>query len=287
MGVAASPHFFTNGFDAVRSRRRFKRGNGSFRTVLFSVLCAFPRDALHRFTALSGHWPFAGDSEASDCQPMPLRDGTPEWTDSLFQRRVRGLHVLLPAAQCEFVGFSEAVSSVHTRVLAGLFCPASPRTPRSFNAPLTPQGKGEMAMVAPLLPSFVRHSLCSRADLTALVKFPLFLCFCCHYMCPQGWQLERSSTRLGDRNEKAPQDGIRGSLKKPLVFSCFFRYPYCREFFKRTQCVRRVRRQRHGGFPRAFLQGSVPQDGPVRYVLFNLHRGLRLFFTLCASGHTR
>ena len=26
----------------------------------------FPRDALHRFTTLSGCWPFAGDSEVSD-----------------------------------------------------------------------------------------------------------------------------------------------------------------------------------------------------------------------------
>ena len=41
--------------------------------VLFSFqhclrLC--PHDALHRFTALYGHWPFAGDSGASDWQPM-------------------------------------------------------------------------------------------------------------------------------------------------------------------------------------------------------------------------
>ena len=92
-------------------------------SVLFSFqyfLRLFPRDALHRFTALSGYWPFAGDSEASDWQPMALRDGTPEWADSLFQGRVRGLRVPLPAAQYEFVGFLEAVSSVYTRVLAGL-----------------------------------------------------------------------------------------------------------------------------------------------------------------------
>ena len=51
-------------------------------SVLFSfqfLLRLFPRDALHRFTALSGHWPFAGDSEASDWQPMAFRNGTPEW----------------------------------------------------------------------------------------------------------------------------------------------------------------------------------------------------------------
>ena len=46
-------------------------------SVLFSFqyfLRLFPRDAIHRFTALSGYWPFAGDSEASDWQPMALRD---------------------------------------------------------------------------------------------------------------------------------------------------------------------------------------------------------------------
>ena len=56
-------------------------------SVLFSFqsfLRLFPRDALHRFTGHSGHWPFAGDSEASGCQPMPLRVGTPEWAYSLF-----------------------------------------------------------------------------------------------------------------------------------------------------------------------------------------------------------
>ena len=39
-------------------------------SILFSFQCSlrlFPRDALLRFSALSGHWPFAGDSEASGC----------------------------------------------------------------------------------------------------------------------------------------------------------------------------------------------------------------------------
>ena len=96
-------------------------------TTALSVLFSFqyflrlcPRDALHRFTALSSYWPFAGDSEASDWQPVALGVGTPEWADSLFQGRVRGLRVPLPAALYEFVGFLEAVSSLFTRVLAGL-----------------------------------------------------------------------------------------------------------------------------------------------------------------------
>ena len=57
-------------------------------SVLFSfqyLLRPFPRDALHRFTALSGHWPFARDSEASDWQPMALRDGITEWAYTFFQ----------------------------------------------------------------------------------------------------------------------------------------------------------------------------------------------------------
>ena len=56
-------------------------------SVLFSfqhLLRLFPRDAFHRFTALSIYWPFAGDSEASDWQRMALGDGTPEWADRLF-----------------------------------------------------------------------------------------------------------------------------------------------------------------------------------------------------------
>ena len=57
-------------------------------SVLFSfqyLLRFFPRDAFLRFTALSstGRVP-----EASGCQPMPLRVGTPEWACSFFYRRV-------------------------------------------------------------------------------------------------------------------------------------------------------------------------------------------------------
>ena len=84
------------------------------------LLRPFPSDAFHRFTALSGYWPFAGDSEASDWQPMALGDGTPDCADSLFQGRDRGFRVRLPAAQYEFDGFPMSVSSVYTRVLAGL-----------------------------------------------------------------------------------------------------------------------------------------------------------------------
>ena len=51
---------------------------------------------------------------------MALRNGTPDWSDSLFQGRVRAFRVPLPPAQYEFDGFPEAVSSVYTRVLAGL-----------------------------------------------------------------------------------------------------------------------------------------------------------------------
>ena len=54
---------------------------------------------------------------------MPLGDGTPEWAYSLFLRRDRGLHVPLPPSKYEFDGFPVSVSSVYTRVLAGLAVP--------------------------------------------------------------------------------------------------------------------------------------------------------------------
>ena len=45
-------------------------------SVLFSLqYFIFPFDAFRRFTELSGHWPFAGDSEASSLQPMALGMG--------------------------------------------------------------------------------------------------------------------------------------------------------------------------------------------------------------------
>ena len=132
-------------------------------SVLFSFqyfVRLFPRDALLRFTALSGHWPFAGDSESSDWQPMALGDGTPEWADSLFQGRVRGLRVPLPPAQYKFVGFPEAVSSVNTRVLAGLsVLPVHGRLALSKR----PCG-GEMAMVAPCC-----HPWCGTACAVGLI----------------------------------------------------------------------------------------------------------------------
>ena len=105
-----------SGSHTLQKRQRLFQYCSLFSTFL--RLC--PRDALHRFTALSGHWPFAGDSEVSDWQPMALRVGTPEWAHTLSQGRDRGLRSPLPAAQYEFDGFPEAVSSAFTRVLAGL-----------------------------------------------------------------------------------------------------------------------------------------------------------------------
>ena len=56
VGVTSSLHFF-DGFNAVLARRRCKRDNGSFRTVLFSVLSLSTRrtSSLHRaLRALAG-----------------------------------------------------------------------------------------------------------------------------------------------------------------------------------------------------------------------------------------
>ena len=192
VGVTASPHFY-DGFDAVLARRRRKNDNGSFRTVLFSILFASistrRTSSLHRaLRFLAGYWSFAGDSEASDWQPMALRDGTPEWADSFFQGRVRGLRVPLPAALYEFVYWLDFLSYMTTDA-------------SNFQSPLTPlRVDGEMAMVALLLPSLVWHSLCSRADLTSLDRYlSLFLCFGCHFTSPHGWEIERNSpTRMGE-----------------------------------------------------------------------------------------
>ena len=81
---------------------------------------------------------------------MPLWNGTPEWAYSLFLGRDRGLRVPLPPSQYEFDGFPVSVSSVCTRVLAGLsVLPFHGRLTLSMR-PFTLQGgRGEMAMVAP------------------------------------------------------------------------------------------------------------------------------------------
>ena len=105
-----------SGSQTLQERQRLFPYCSLFSTFL--RLC--PHDALHHFTALSGHWPFARDSEVSDCQPMPLRVGTREWAYLLFLRRDRVLCVPLHPSQYEFDGFRESVSSVYTRVLAGL-----------------------------------------------------------------------------------------------------------------------------------------------------------------------
>ena len=83
------------------------------------LLRPIPRDAFHRFTALSGHWPFAGDIEASDCQPMPLRVGIPESAYSIFKKRSRS-SCSSSSNAVRVRRFLEAVSSVYTPVLAEL-----------------------------------------------------------------------------------------------------------------------------------------------------------------------
>ena len=50
--------------------------------------------------------------------------------------------------------------------------------------------------------------------------------------------------------------------------------------------MRRVRRQRDGGFPRAFLQGSVPHVGLLRFVHFYLYRGpVAVASLVCLGAH--
>ena len=81
-------HFATPFLQRVRCRS----GSQSLqkRQRLFpycSLFCTFFVPSTHFIASLSGHWPFAGDSEASGCQPMPLRVGTPEWAYSLFLKK--------------------------------------------------------------------------------------------------------------------------------------------------------------------------------------------------------
>ena len=83
--------------------------------------------------------------------------------------------------------------------------------------------------------------------------------------------LNDNPTRMGDRKKQTHKDGRRGSLRDSDSF--LFQVLPRRDSAQRGQSVRRVRRQRDGGFPRAILQGSVPQDGLLRYVHFYLYRG--------------
>ena len=111
--------------------------------------------------------------------------------------------------QYEFDGFPEAVSSVYTLVLAGLFCPTCPRTPRSFKAPLTPQGVGEMAMVAPCC-----HPLYGTACAVGLILQPLTgssLCFSASVVILR-------VHKVGSSKEKNPQGWEKGVFERPRSF---------------------------------------------------------------------
>ena len=71
----ATPFFTTVSMPCWRADAEKETTAHSVLFPLQYLLRRFPRDALHRFTALSKHWPFAGD-----------REGTPEWADSFFSR---------------------------------------------------------------------------------------------------------------------------------------------------------------------------------------------------------
>ena len=189
-------------------------------SVLFSfqyLLRLFPRDALHRFTAHSGHWPFAGDSEASDWQPMALGDGTPEWADSLFQGEFEAFVFLFLQLSTSSTGSLRPSLRSSPAYWLDFRSYLTTDASNFQSAPDPSGGRGEMAMVAPLLPSLLRHSRCSRADLTALDrKFPQFLCFGCHFKSPQGWQFERSPYKDGRSKETDPWE--KGVFQRPRRF---------------------------------------------------------------------
>ena len=153
VGVTAPPHFY-GGFDAVLARRRFKRDNGSFRTVLFSVLfvpathfIASPRSlGIGRLQETVKHLAVS---------PCPLRLGLRSGLTVYFEEEIEAFVFHFLQRSTSSTGSPRRSLRCHPRT-GWIFCPSCPRTPRSFKAPLTPsRGRGEMEMVAPCyLPLF-------------------------------------------------------------------------------------------------------------------------------------
>ena len=150
-------------------------------------------------------------------------------------------------------------------------------------------------MAAPLYRESVSHACCCEfcTDVTSFRLWcghalhlqrttgsPLsFLYFGCHLKSPQGWQFERSSHKDGRSKETNPRGweverdqptrmGKGRSQRDPNVVQV----PLRRHSAQRTQCVRRVRRQRDGRVPSSGSSGSVPQSGLLRHVHFYLNR---------------
>ena len=93
---------------------------------------------------------------------MGLRSGL---TVFFFEEEIEAFVFLFLQRSTSSTGPVAVLFGVHPRT-GWTFCPTCPRTPRSFKAPDPSGCRGGNGR--PLLPSFVRHSLCSRADRTAL-----------------------------------------------------------------------------------------------------------------------
>ena len=101
-------------------------------------------------------------------KPIALRNGTPEWADSFFKEEIEAF-VFLFLQLCTSSSGSLRRSLRSTPAYWLDFLSYLTTDASNFQSAPDPSGRrGEMAMVAPLLPSLVWHSLCSRADLTAL-----------------------------------------------------------------------------------------------------------------------
>ena len=123
-------------------------------------------------------------------------------------------------------------------------------------------------MVAPCC-----HPCCGTACAVGL-KFPLFLCFGCHFKSPQGWQFERSSHKFGRSKDTDPQGWEKGVFERPRSF--LFQVLHRRFSTQRTQSVRRC----------AASETEGPLDGPLRHVLFYLFRGAEaVAYFLCLGAH--
>ena len=233
-------------------------------SVLFSfqyLLPHFPRDALQRYTALSGHWPFAADSEASDWAAHGFWGWDSGGLTAYFKEEFEAFVFLFVQLSSSSTGSPRrslrCIPAYWLDFLSYLTTDAS----NFHGAPDPSRSRGEKAMVAPCC-----HPWYGTACSVGLIGQPLTgssLCFSASVVILRVHKvgsLNDHPTRLGDRKKQTHKDGRRGSLRDPLVF--FFRYPHRRGFTKRTQTVRRARRQRDGGFPRTFLQGSLPPLGP-------------------------
>ena len=141
--------------------------------------------------------------------PRPLGKGLRNGLTVYFKEEIEAFVFLFLQRSTSSTGSLKRSLRCTPRV-GWTFCPTCPRTPRSSkSAPDLSQGRGEMAMVAPLLPSFVRHRLCSRGRSgQPLTGSPHS--FSASFVIVRIHKVGSPNdhpTRLGDRKKKTHKDG--------------------------------------------------------------------------------